>query len=353
MPYHVHLNSGLIDPISNTSLAIHPTQLYQIIYCLAIALIIWRTRKFWKAPGNLFFSSVILYGCFRFLSEFFRDPAANGIAGDVIWGLKYVQWGILIFIIALSTFVLYKEHTWHFKTKVPESTLNNLYRNLIFITFLTSLIWLGRNWFTVLELTVLYIIILPGILGVCRQIYKALTIPYLRWLPPVLAAGCLIFMGQTYTNKSTKNKYSRSSSYNTISFGGMFGKYEWESEFVSCLVPTYIVDQKYGVGGIGFSNTRWHSDFQKRTFGARLFAGNTVGFWQDDKVFEDETVFGINPYYLYDWRYLGLGGGVVFGSLPREEEDIANFDLQFDLRLGPYDIFLVYYISWYQTTYKF
>lgn len=338
IPYHVHLNSGLIDPISNTSLAIHPTQLYQIIYCLAIALIIWRTRKFWKAPGNLFFSSVILYGCFRFLSEFFRDPAANGIVGDVIWGLKYVQWGILIFIIALSTFVLYKEHTWHFKTKVPESTLNNLYRNLIFITFLTSLIWFGRNWFTVLELTVLYIIILPGILGVCWQIYKALTIPYLRWLPPVLAAGCLIFMGQTYTNKSTKNKYSRSSSYNTISFGGMFGKYEWEGEFVSCLVPSYIVDQKYGVGGIGFSNTRWHSDFQKRTFGARLFAGNTVGFWQDYKVF-DETVYGINPYYLFDWRYLGLGSGLVFGSLPWEEEDIANFNLQFDLRLGPYDIF--------------
>ncbi|MCK4700501.1 MAG: prolipoprotein diacylglyceryl transferase, partial [Bacteroidales bacterium] len=333
MPYHVHLNSGLIDPISNTSLSIHPTQLYQIIYCLAIVFIIWRIRKFWKAPGNLFFSSVILYGVFRFFSEFFRDPAADGNLGGIFVGLKYVQWGILIFILVFYAYIIYRERSWRLKLKIPELTSNILYRNLLFITFLTSLIWLGRNWFTVLELTVLYIIILPGIIGVCWQIYKALTIPSLRWLPPALVAGCLIFIGQTYINKDTDDSIS---SYNTFSVGGMGGKYEyWKS--TGCGTG-YDVEKKYGVGGIAFSSTRLRDEYRKGTFGMRLYGGNAVDFRLDYKTKDDHILFCINPYYHYDWRYLGLGSGVLVGSLGRYAFGGA-FDIQFDLRLGPYDIF--------------
>ena len=353
IPYHVHLNNGLIDPISNTSLAIHPTQLYQIIYCLVIALIIWRTRKFWKAPGNLFFSSVILYGCFRFLSEFFRDPAADGIGGDVIWGLKYVQWGILFFIIALSTFVLYKEHTWHFKTKVPESTLNNLYRNLIFITFLTYLIWLGRNWFTLLELTVLYIIILPCILGVCWQIYKALTIPSLRWLPPALATGCLIFMGQKLPKETTLKDI-----YYTLNIGGSLGKYYNTVKYNpsrggwgggTCYHEQIFKEQSQMVG-IGFSKSEV-AGFQNVTYGVNIYSGIQKENKLNELPVNEYTIWGVNPFYRTDDRWFGIGFGGHLGKLswlygkPLSEGSITSgsnklpFYPEFLVRVGPYDIF--------------
>ena len=354
MPYHVHLNSGLIDPISNTSLAIHPTQLYQIIYCLAIVFIIWRIRKFWKAPGNLFFSSVILYGVFRFLSEFFRDPAADGNLGGIFGGLKYVQWGILIFILVFSAYIIYRERSWRLKLKIPESTSNILYKNLIFITFLTSLIWLGRNWFTVLELTVLYIIIFPGILGVCWQIYKALTIPFLRWLPLALVAGCIILMGQTLKNNETDDSKS---SFHTLSFGGMFGKYEYESgEIVGYYYPEscaeevveperyepeykyYTYEQKYKVGGLSYSYNHIDGKYRKGRFGLRLYAGNNECFIQNfDAKISDQIILGINPYYHYDWRWVGLGGGFHLGTLPSVNNKWTIFP-QFDLRFGPCDI---------------
>lgn len=163
---------------------------------------------------------------------------------------------------------------------------------------------------------------------------KNLLPKQIRWLPPALATGRIIYKDQTYKKKSPE--YNSRSFYNTISFGRMFGKYEYGEYF-----ENYDVAQKYGVGGIAFSNTRWHGDFQKGTFGIRLFAGNDKGIRQDNKTeISNQPVFGINPYYQYDWRYLGLGSGVVFGSLPWEG-NIGKVDLQLDLRLGPYDIFFV------------
>ena len=62
--YKVHLEQGLIHFHDKTSLAVHPVQLYQVIGCLIIALIVWKTRKQWKASGSLFLFSVLCYAGF-------------------------------------------------------------------------------------------------------------------------------------------------------------------------------------------------------------------------------------------------------------------------------------------------
>ena len=133
----------------------------------------------------------------------------------------------------------------------------------------------------------------------------------------------------------------------------MFGEYEYDDKEIigyytsACLGVPYrkyhhfTVDQKYKVGGLAYSYNHLHGEYQKGNFTVRFYRGNDKGTRRDNKIeISNQPVFGFNPYYHYDWRGLGLGGGFVSGSLPRED-DIVNFNLQLDLRLGYYDIFFV------------
>jgi len=363
IPYQIHLDRGWINPLSDASLAIHPAQLYEIIYCLAIVIIIIRYRRLWKAPGNLLFSTVVLYGCFRFISEFFRDSAEYGIAGDMLWGLKYVQWGILIFILALSSIIFYRENTFNQKQNIPGSYSNNLYRNLILITCLTSITWLGKNWFTHLEMAVLLIIIIPGIAGVCWQIYKALTVPSLRWIPAVLVTVCLLFMGQTLPNDTTKRKI-----YYTIKMGGSLGDYFNEVRYnprlslgEDCMSdepidPHMIYDKqvfehKYRTAGIGVSRSEVLKKYNM-SYGVNIWGGqhneNKLGELPVNK----SLIFGINPNFRIDWRWVGIGSGVQLGNLSYSLYDNAlisdsvitsaskrlHIYPEYLVRFGPYDI---------------
>jgi phosphatidylglycerol:prolipoprotein diacylglycerol transferase len=351
IPYHIHLNNGWVDPLSDTSLAIHPTQLYQISYCLAIAMIIWIIRRFWKAPGNLFLSSITLYGLFLFISEFFRDPAADGIAGDVIWGLKYVQWGVLIFIITLSAIVFYREHTFRYKQNVHESYSINIYRNLILITFLTFITWIGKGWFTQLELTVLYIILLPGIAGVCWQIYRALITPSLRWLPLAIFASCILFMGLTFPDERKVKE-----NYYTIKMGSSFGNFYNTIHYnphESCLGTVYdeqIFKHKFLMGGIGISRSQVKG-FNSLSYGLNLYSGLHRENKLDELPVNEFQIFGVNPFFRTDTRWIGIGIGVHIGELnltlpykPISQSYVTSGSDQFHLlpeflvRLGPYDI---------------
>ena len=52
--------------------ALHPTQLYEMIFNLIIFGILWKTRKAIKTPGNLFILYVMLYSAARIFVEHFR-----------------------------------------------------------------------------------------------------------------------------------------------------------------------------------------------------------------------------------------------------------------------------------------
>lgn len=359
--YQIHLSRGWIDPLSDTSLAIHPAQLYEIIYCLVILIIILKIRRLLKAPGNLLFSAAVLYGCFRFASEFIRDSAEYGMAGNVIWGLKYIQWGILIFIIALSSIMLYREYTFHHKQIIPVSYSNNLYRNLILIIFLTFITWIGKNWFTQLELTVLFIIIIPGILGVCSQIYKALTIPSLRWIPVILMTVCLLFMGQTQPSDTIPRKI-----YYTIKTGGSLGNYFNEVRYnphtlfdEDCLTtdPPLIVwdeqtfEHKFKTAGIGISRSEVFNNYNM-SYGVNIYGGQHKENKLDELPFNEFLIFGINPNFRIDWRWISIGSGLHLGNMSYSlfdgtkisETQITSGSNQlhilpeFLVRVGPYDI---------------
>ena len=104
-----HLEKGLIQATDLASLPVHPTQVYQILFCLVIAFVVWKTRNKWRSHGSQLLFSMLLYGFFRFFNEFFRDPIANEWAGNYFFGLKYAQWFILAGLSILLSVILIKE----------------------------------------------------------------------------------------------------------------------------------------------------------------------------------------------------------------------------------------------------
>jgi phosphatidylglycerol:prolipoprotein diacylglycerol transferase len=360
-PYLIHLSRGWIDPLSDTSLAVHPTQLYEIIYCLAILMIILKIRRLLKAQGNLLFSAAVLYGCFRFASEFIRDSAEYGIAGNVIWGLKYIQWGILIFIVALSSIIFYREYSFHHKQIIPGSYSNNLYRNLVLMISLILIIFLGKNWFTPLELTVIFIIIIPGIAGVCWQVYKALTLPALRWIPVALVTVCMLFMGQTQPNDTIPRKI-----HYTINTGGSIGNYYneirynphelFDEDCISTDPPIMFYDrqifrQKYYNAGIGVTRSEAYENYNL-SYGVNIYGGQHKENKLDEIPVNEFLIFGINPNFRIDWRWVGIGSGLHLGNLSYSLVDLTRIEKtqitsgskklhflpEFLFRIGPYDI---------------
>lgn len=97
MPAHwLHFFSGQIGAEQNTSLGVHPIQLYETIFLIILVTLIWKFKAFFKSKNTVLLGFLGSYLLFRFLIEFIRDMT------NVWWGvfffgpLSYFQWFLLI-----------------------------------------------------------------------------------------------------------------------------------------------------------------------------------------------------------------------------------------------------------------
>jgi len=91
LPYMVQIARSQIAPTALTSLAVHPTQLYELIADLLIFFVIWRSRDLFEKRGMLFRLYLALYASYRFFSEFVRGDTLGTFIG-----IKPVQVLLLI-----------------------------------------------------------------------------------------------------------------------------------------------------------------------------------------------------------------------------------------------------------------
>jgi prolipoprotein diacylglyceryltransferase len=102
------LNEGLISPFALESLPVYPTQLFHLLSALLVAGILFYLKPRIKRSGVLGLLSLVLILFFRFIIEFFADPATNNAFSEIFFGLKKVQWFILIAMLGLALLIGYQ-----------------------------------------------------------------------------------------------------------------------------------------------------------------------------------------------------------------------------------------------------
>lgn len=103
---------GIVIENSRFAVPIHPTQIYAMIYTLAITITLWNLLNtgFGKKEGNIALTGTMIFAGFRFLEEFLRGDEAN-----YLLGLRETQiYCIIALIIAVS--LMYFRH----KQKTPD-----------------------------------------------------------------------------------------------------------------------------------------------------------------------------------------------------------------------------------------
>jgi prolipoprotein diacylglyceryltransferase len=361
--YQAHLAQGLIHFPEETSLAVHPTQLYQVIGCLLIAVIVWKTRKQWKSNGSLFLFSVLIYAVLRFFVEFVRAPETNSFAGQFFLGLKIIQWMILVpFILGLLTLIIREKKGKAF-TKVSKITDPTDFRQVVLTSILCIIVVSVRKWFSFLEYSTILLFLIPVLLVLSLKLYRRYFVAGFRWIVPILLISCFSFMAQ---KSNQDGKESKNISFTEVGITGLIGKYSQEFQRVKvtpgCGGNSYayntLAQQSVPIyqTGIDASYNIWKGNYTKYKFGGHLFYGEE---YPDITATNPGTgtTFGISPYASLNWHWFGFTTGFTVGQmkipLKKKESTLQDGEIisvghagaviipSLALRIGSEDIFYI------------
>jgi phosphatidylglycerol:prolipoprotein diacylglycerol transferase len=96
--WHQQVDQGLLSPFAQTSMPVHPTQLYEAVaglFLLVLVLALGRARRF---HGHVFLGSVLGYAGLRFAIEAIRGDAERGHLGPVL----PTAWFVPLFAVAMA-----------------------------------------------------------------------------------------------------------------------------------------------------------------------------------------------------------------------------------------------------------
>ncbi len=342
--YQVQLGLGLIHPHDLHSLAVHPAQAYQVIGCLIIAFIVWKSQKQWKAGGSLFLFSVLCYAVLRFFIEFVRAPESNLFAGSFFWGIRIIQWMGLAAILIMTAVLYYRERGTKAVVAAIQPSGHTDLRHFILCMIYAILVFSARKWFDILEFSTIMIFLVPCMIALSVKIYRNLTVAGYRWVIPVVLVCCFSFMAQKSNTKGNSNEVI---TFTSVGFTGLAGTY---SEMVEEISKTWIPPSggscgsfghpgywstssalagtgknTYWQAGIDVNYNRWKGRYNKIQVGGRLSYGNESQSISTD--YPSSSTFGISPYVNLDWRWIGFGGGFTLGQmkLPLGHNDISSY----------------------------
>ncbi len=320
---HYHqFNLGLLTYNDLYSLPVHPVQLYGLPGGILVILLVIKFRKTWKADGSLLLSSVIFFALMRFVLEFFRDSLSNKSGGEMLWIFKQVQWQYLIFVVLMTLLLIWREKSFKVKSVVRSYRIPGLNIQIAFLFSLVILILLLHNWFTLPEVIVLNVALIPAIFFVGFEIFKAFATLRYKWVYICSVILPLLLMSQTIPQSqldtSSMKKYN---TYRTIGGGFATGNYT-DEKFTytgggcNTISNTQYFDKKYNAGGLGYSFTKETADRKEVIrYGVNVFLGDYTEIRQTDNIEVNKFMIGINPYIKYDVNWVGIGAGLHFGNL--------------------------------------
>ena len=333
LPHFHQARVGLIDIPSTASLPVHPFPLYEALNCIFVVLILLYLIKKTKFKGSLLALSMAIWSGNRTLLEFFRDPSAHGgNTGEIILGLKLMQWLLLFtMVVAFSTYI--------YSRKKPIGS-NNYTVNpdnhsvLIILMISTILVWYLRNWLQPVELFALNVILFPAILLTGAYLFKEITIPSYKWLTLSFLVLPMFLMSQTW--EPEENKKKEKSSYHSVKTGFGSGNiftnstykqyYYSEGGGTGCngeqILPgnRYYLDydnfkHSYWAFAAGYSKTHVY-DQSEFTYGLDFIYGG----YKETKMTDIPTTvsrknIAFRPNVKFDSEWYGIGAGLLVGNL--------------------------------------
>lgn len=307
---HVPLSSSL-------SLPMHPTQIYDMLFCLIIFFLVYLTRKTWKAEGSRFLFAILCYTIFRFFNEFFRDSSALGQLGENFLGIKVVQWLIFGAILILSLVLLYRETT---AGRLPSKggythQINFQKEFLLFIGVLVFLVFIKNSLapFEILTLTFFTILLLSVY---SYHLYRQLISSHLRLILPLLLVISLLTMSQRNVENGDKVTVKGNKGWFSINTFGSAGNYP-EKHFDCEGNVTDILKRSYSTAGAGVSYHYKPTINRHLTISTSIFSDTD----RSDEQYElSYHTTAMNITASYSSRYMGGTLGLSVGSW----EGVAN-----------------------------
>lgn len=304
--YNYHLYQGLIQSDAHLSLPVHPAQVYEIVAMIFIILLLFYLRRYFKKPGSLGYTYLVLHSIFRFFIDFSKE------GGTYIYGLKSMQWFLLFAIPAGILFIRWRE-----KSRNVESKMVITERPFIlnFVLFFPSILFLffPRGWLTPAEFKVLLIAILITLI---IFVYKGLQYLCNRYkifirIPATIASIAIL---ETSLDTTVAKDTLKDIFYIEIDGGYMKGAYK---EICGGLVP-------YDAGGMG--GTIYFKDKYNTILGLNVRGYTT-------RVEDLNAKYGYAGNLIFSHEYFGfdLGMGKVFYD--REEMPSEGYP-SLGLRLG-------------------
>ncbi|GAA3995483.1 hypothetical protein GCM10022408_02460 [Hymenobacter fastidiosus] len=231
LPYVWQAYRGLIPVGAAQSLPVHPTQLYSLALCAAVATVLLLTRhRAWPGGSRrLLHLGLLLTG--RFLIEFWRDPAGEQVGAALHthggMALKQVQWALLLLApLALGGWG-WLLHRARLAALPPEQIPGpNPGRNLLAVAALLALTaWLGPFALTLPEILVVKTLLLTVVVlesGALLLGAADATRPARVALPLGLACVVLVLTSQAPADSAQ----SDNSAYFSFTPGVVAGRYD-------------------------------------------------------------------------------------------------------------------------------
>ncbi len=163
-PYAAQLAAGLIHTGAPVSLPVHPTQAYEALLALVVALAVVRARASLRSPGSGLMASFAALGVGRIGIEFFRTRDLAPVHG-----LTIVQWLIAVCVVACVVSLVGGE----IRARAACRTAGSQPRArepsrvpVLALMLAVPVLLLAGGFFTPLERTALVLLSLPALVAV-------------------------------------------------------------------------------------------------------------------------------------------------------------------------------------------
>ncbi|HAQ21478.1 MAG TPA: hypothetical protein DCR40_19940 [Prolixibacteraceae bacterium] len=308
-----------IPDTSALSLPMHPTQIYDLLFCLIICLLVYLTRKTWKASGSRFLFAILCYAGFRFVNEFFRESVMTGQLGETFLGIKFVQWMILAATSIIVIILVYRETRLRSESfQVEKKHQVNFNRELLLFLSVPLFLTLADNWlapFEVLTLTFFTVLLLPLYF---YHIYCQTIPPQLRRIFPLLLIFSLLTMSQVNVDKKEKLSAKEYKGWFSINTFGSVGSYP-EKHFDCDGNVTEILKRNYSTLGAGISYHYKPTENRHLTISTNVYSNSDRSNEPNEFSYQSTAM---NIMTSYSTLYAGGTLGFSFGAWEGETNGI-------------------------------